>query len=117
MSVNDTLKFRSYGWKQDMSNKVPHIKRLEDRNEQYYPPDKEGVIDEWQALLKQQAEMDRIETEKEKQAFKQSKIDYKRALDQQMRQKKQSDFVDGMTRKQEQERMAANAVYASSMNN
>jgi hypothetical protein len=117
MSVNDTLKFRSYGWKQDMTAKVPHIQRLSDRNEQYYPPDKEGVVDEWKALLAQQAEMNRIETEKEKQAHKKSKLDYKRALDQQMRQKQQSDFVEGMTRQQEQETMAANAAYASSMNN
>ncbi len=51
MEINDSLKFRSYGWKKDMNGKGEHIKRLEQRNEQYYPPDKEGVIDEWKALL------------------------------------------------------------------
>ena len=49
--INDTLKFRSQGWKKDMSQKVDHINRLKERNEQYYPNDNEGIVDEWKALL------------------------------------------------------------------
>jgi hypothetical protein len=58
MEINDTLKFRSYGWKKDMDQKGAHIQRLEDQNKQYFPPDNEGVIDEWKALLQHQAEVD-----------------------------------------------------------
>ena len=58
MEVNDTLKFRSYGWKKDMSMKGDHIERLTQRNEQYYPPDNDGIIDEWKAVLDQQAQVE-----------------------------------------------------------
>ena len=53
--VNDTLKLKAYGWKKDMSMKGDHIERLTQWNEQYYPPDNDGIIDEWKAVLDQQA--------------------------------------------------------------
>lgn len=52
MEVNDTLKLRSFGWKKDMITKQPHIQKVIQNNQQYYPPDSHGVIDEWDALMR-----------------------------------------------------------------
>jgi hypothetical protein len=57
MEVNDTLKLRSFGWKKDMITKQPHIQKVVQNNQQYYPPDSHGVIDEWDALMRQQYEL------------------------------------------------------------
>ena len=54
MEVNDTLKLKAFGWKKDMLTKQPHIQRVLQNHQQYYPPDAHGVIDEWDALMKQQ---------------------------------------------------------------
>lgn len=54
MSVNDTLKLKAYGWKKDMGTKQPHIQRVLDSHQQYYPQDAQGVVDEWDALNRQQ---------------------------------------------------------------
>ena len=54
MEVNDTLKLKAYGWKKDMITKQPHIDNVISNSQQYYPPDHHGVIDEWDALMKQQ---------------------------------------------------------------
>ena len=59
MSVNDTLKFRSFGWKQDMETKKPHIDNLQQNGKQYFPPDSHGIVDEWKALIHHQAEIER----------------------------------------------------------
>ena len=59
MEINDTLKFRSYGWKKDMEQKAPHIQRLYAQDKQYYPKDQGGIVDEWDALIKQQVETER----------------------------------------------------------
>ena len=52
MDVNDTLKLKAFGWKKDMTTKAPHINKVIQNNQQYYPPDNHGVIDEWDALMK-----------------------------------------------------------------
>ena len=51
MEINDTLKFASYGWKKDYSQKLDKRALLEAQNKQYYPADGRGVVDEWQALI------------------------------------------------------------------
>jgi hypothetical protein len=57
MSVNDTLKFKSYGWKRDYESKAPHIQKILNQHKQYYPQDAHGVIDEWSALIRNQNEV------------------------------------------------------------
>lgn len=87
MSINDTLKFKSYGWKKDYESKVDHIDKVLGEHRQYYPPDAHGVIDEWSALIKNQAEVyqqdERLRKENEYLAREQ----YKQDLDRQMKEK------------------------------
>ena len=52
----DTLKFHSYGIKKPYENKQENIKNLYENQKRYYPVTKEGQIDEWGAVVKQQAE-------------------------------------------------------------
>ena len=56
MSINDTLKFRTYGWKKDIESKKGKIEQLYRDHKQYYPFDAHGNCDEWHALIKTQTD-------------------------------------------------------------
>jgi hypothetical protein len=101
MEVNDTLKFKAYGWKKDTEQKRPHIEKVYQEHKQYYPEDSHGVIDEWQALIRNQAEIykqdERLRKENEYQAKEQYRLD----LDRQMKEKQFQKQADDAKRRNE----------------
>ena len=87
MDVNDTLKLKSFGWKKDMTTKAPHISKVLSNNQQYYPPDQHGVIDEWDALMKQQYNLMTKREINEQMMDKEKKRQYHEYLDWQTKEK------------------------------
>ena len=53
----DPLKFQTYGVKKPFEEKAGNIERLLAEQKRYYPVDRLGNIDEWGAIIKQQAHM------------------------------------------------------------
>lgn len=87
MAVNDTLKFKSFGWKKDIEQKRPHIQKLYQEHKQYYPEDSHGVVDEWQALIRNQSEIYKQEDRLHKEQEYQQKELYRQELDRQLKEK------------------------------
>jgi len=87
MEINDTLKFKAYGWKKDYEQKRPHIEKVYQEHRQYYPEDSHGVIDEWQALIRNQAEVYQQDERVRKEQEYQNRVSYKEELDRQMKEK------------------------------
>jgi hypothetical protein len=96
MEINDTLKLKAYGWKKDYIEKQPHIQKVYQEHKQYYPEDSHGVIDEWQALIRNQAEIYRQEERMRKEKEFQAKENYRQELDRQMKEKQ---FQDEMQKR------------------
>lgn len=101
MEINDTLKFKSFGWKKDYENKKDHIAKVYAQNGQYYPEDSHGVIDEWQALIRNQAEVYERDEIKLREQREQMKHDYKADLDRQMKEKQFRDQAEKAKRQNE----------------
>lgn len=101
MEINDTLKFKSFGWKKDYETKKEHIKNVYKQNRQYYPEDAHGVIDEWQALIRNQQEVYEQDERLRKEHKAQSMIDYKIELDRQMKEKQFRDQAEKDKRQNE----------------
>lgn len=57
MELNDPLKAKAFGTKKDYLDKQDHIRELLENNKRYYPPDMGGVIDEWGAMARHQAQL------------------------------------------------------------
>lgn len=96
MEINDTLKLKAYGWKKDYAEKQPHIQKVYSEFRQYYPEDAHGVIDEWQALIRNQAEIYKQEERMRKEKEYQTKENYRQELDRQMKEKQ---FQDEMQKR------------------
>ena len=71
--INDSLKARSYGQKNDYSEKLEKISQNGGKYKQYYPQKADGSIDEWDALTKQQQELVKKHDEEERQKNAQQK--------------------------------------------
>ena len=71
--LNDPLHLRSFGVKKDYATKEERIRAAyEEQNRNYYPKDKQGVFDEWSALVRQREEQHR---EMERQRKEQKRVD------------------------------------------
>jgi len=101
MEINDTLKFKAFGWKKDYETKKPHIAQVYKEHRQYYPEDSHGVIDEWQALIRNQAEVYEQDERLRKENEFQSKENYRAELDRQMKEKKFRDDAERAKRRNE----------------
>ena len=82
MEINDTLKLKAYGWKKDMNAKSTHIQQVINQSQQYYPHDHRGVVDEWDALMKQQYYLMCKRADQNNQMDKEKKKQYHEYLDQ-----------------------------------
>ena len=71
MEINDALKFRSYGWKQDTTAKQDHIQRITGRNQQWYPSNSHGIVNEWKAVIDHQAEVEQTKQLQQQEMAKQ----------------------------------------------
>lgn len=109
MEINDTLKFKAFGWKRDYEQKRPHIEKVYKDHRQYYPPDAHGVIDEWQALIKNQTEVFQQEERLRKDQEYNQKEQYRLDLDRQMKEKKYRELAE-KEKKTSEERMMQNKV-------
>ena len=87
MEVNDSLKLKAYGWKKNMIEKQPHIEKILNNSNQYYPPDQSGVIDEWGALMKQQDNLQNNKAQTDHISDQQKKKEYSSYLTMQMQEK------------------------------
>lgn len=94
MEINDTLKFKSFGWKKDYEQKRPHIEKVLAEHKQYYPPDSHGVIDEWKALIRNQSEVFQQEERLRKENEYSMKEQYRQELDRQMKEKQFQQMAD-----------------------
>ncbi|CDW79439.1 UNKNOWN [Stylonychia lemnae] len=100
MEVNDTLKLKAFGWKKDMITKQPHIQKVINNSQQYYPPDAHGVIDEWDALMKQQYDLMTKREQNQALMDKERKKQYHDYLDWQLKEKQRlKQFEDESKRK------------------
>ena len=71
--LNDPLHLRSFGVKKDYATKEERIRAAyEEQNRNYYPKDKQGVFDEWSALVRQREEQHR---EMERQRKEQKRLE------------------------------------------
>lgn len=70
--INDSLKARSYGQKNDYDSKMDKIS-TNSNYKQYYPQRADGNVDEWQALSQQQQELYKKSMQEEKNQIQQQK--------------------------------------------
>lgn len=109
MSVNDTLKFRAYGWKKDYEQKKDKIDKYYREHNQYYPNDAHGVMDEWQALIKFQTDQFKHEERLRKEKEANAKEQYKADLDKQMKEKRFNSDLDNARTRNEYDDASRNA--------
>eukprot|EP00347_Sterkiella_histriomuscorum_P002091 403369509 len=84
MDINDPLHFASYGVKRDYTEKYDHIvKDFYPANPQrvFYPIDKNGVVDEWDALVKNQTYLEEQLAKRKAEEQKHKKLQYKHDLE------------------------------------
>ena len=112
MEINDTLKFKAYGWKKDYDQKKDRIEQHYREFRQYYPPDAHGVIDEWQALIKNQTEIFKQDERLRKEKEYQMKEQYKNDLDKQMKEKKYLTDIELAKKRNEQDLLQNQASYS-----
>ena len=103
MEVNDTLKFRTYGWKKDIDQKRDKIDRLYREHKQYYPNDAHGNLDEWHALIKYQADNYKQDMMLAKQHALTVKEQYKLDLDRQIKEKQYNNDIDSAKKQGERD--------------
>ena len=112
MEINDTLKFKAYGWKKDYDQKKDVIDRHYREHRQYYPPDAHGVLDEWQALIKNQSEIFKQDERLRKEKEYQMKEQYKNDLDKQMKERKFLTDIEQAKKKNEQDLLQNQASFS-----
>ena len=116
MEINDTLKFKSFGWKKDYESKKPHIAKVLEQHRQYYPEDAHGVIDEWKALIRNQAEIFEQDERLHQENKYQAKEDYRAELDRQIKEKQFREQADKDRRKNEGNMLANQTGVANQLN-
>lgn len=65
--INDSLKSRSYGLKNDYDDKLSR------KGSNYYPQGADGNVDEWSALSRQQQELVKKDDKEQKERNEQQK--------------------------------------------
>jgi hypothetical protein len=116
-TVQDPLKMRAMGFKKPIDEKQEKIQNYENNLQRYYPINRQGGIDEWGAVIRQQADAHKQAEEDKKKTYRAGQQDYSKELENQMNYKNNQAAMDAHSRSLERDAILRNAEIKRQIDN
>ena len=116
-TVQDPLKMRAMGFKKPIDEKHEKIQNYENELKRYYPIDRQGGVDEWGAVIKQQTDAHMQAEAARKANMKVGQKDYSNELENQVNFKKNQAQMEAEARQMERDAILRNAEVKRQIDN